>query len=637
MPGPDRDSLLRYYRQELTYLREMGAVFAHRHPKVARRLELGPDESADPHVERLLESFALLTGRIQQNLDADFPEIAAELLQVLYPHYLNPIPPMTIARFETDPKRGYPTSGQLVPRHTSLFSQHDEGMICRFRTAYPVTLWPLAVTEARFENPIRYEGTGLPESATMLSVRLDSRQGSLQDLELDRLRFFLHGDSLLVNTLYELIFAHCVGVAVLGDRGETPTLLTDRWGEARKPLEVGFGLDEEALPYPHHAHPAYRLVQEYFVFPEKLHFFDVNGLGAHGGEQCFDLLLLLDTIPEGRLSVTPDTFRLGCTPAVNLFHRTSEPIRLDRTQLEYRLIPDYHRERTTEVHSIESVSASSDREDGSRELAPFYGFTHDLEERDHRAFWHARRVPTRLKEVTGTDLMLSFVDLDYHPAWPSTDTVYAHLLCTNRHLATQIEAGGALQADLAGLSVPIVALLKPTPRLSPPMDGQTLWRLISQLSLNYLSLSGSPRGEHRGTGAGTGASAGDSNGGGRAPARPSSQSLEALKEILRLYSVLDAPATQRQIQGLREMAVRPVVRRFGEEAWTGFCRGREVALTFDREYYTGGSAFLLGAVLRRFFALQAPVNSFAEVVLHTTDRKGEWKRWPPMAGERQLP
>jgi len=625
VPGPDRESLLRYYRQELTYLREMGAVFAHRHPKVARRLELGPDESADPHVERLLEAFALLTGRIQQNLDADYPEIAAELLQVLYPHYLNPIPPMTIARFETDPKRGYPIAGQLVPRHTSLFSQHDEGMICRFRTAYPITLWPLAVTDARFENPIRFEGAGLPESATVLCLRLDSRQGSLQDLELDRLRFFLHGDSLLVNTLYELIFAHCLGVAVLGDRGESPTLLTDRWGEPRMPLEVGFGLDEEVLPYPHHAHPAYRLVQEYFVFPEKLHFFEVDGLEVHGGEGYFDLLLLLDTIPGSRLSVTPDTFRLGCTPAVNLFHRTSEPIRLDRTQLEYRLIPDYHRERTTEVHSIESVSASSDREDGSRELAPFYGFTHDLEERDHRAFWHGRRVATRLKDVTGTDVLLSFVDLDYHPAWPSTDTVYAHVLCTNRLLASQIEAGGELQADLAGLSVPIAALLKPTPRLSPPMGGQTLWRLISQLSLNYLSLSGTPRGADGG------------NGGGEPSSAEAAHSLDALKEILRLYSVLDAPATQRQIQGVREMAVRPVVRRFGEEAWTGFCRGREVSLTFDRGYYTGGSAFLLGAVLRRFFALQAPVNSFAEVVLHTTDRKGEWKRWPPMAGERQLP
>jgi type VI secretion system protein ImpG len=624
VPGADRESLLRYYRQELTYLREMGAVFAHRHPKVARRLELGPDESADPHVERLLEAFALLTGRIQQNLDADYPEIAAELLNVLYPHYLNPIPPMTIARFETDPKRGYPTAGQLVPRHTSLFSQHDEGLICRFRTAYPVTLWPLAVTAARFENPIRYEGTGLPEAATVLALRIDSRQGPLQDLELDRLRFFLHGDSLLVNTLYELIFAHCLGVAATGDRDPTPHLLTDRWGEARKPLEVGFGLDEETLPYPYHAHPAYRLVQEYFVFPEKFHFFEVDGLDLlrerGAGEEHFELLLLFDTLPEGRLSVTPDTFRLGCTPAVNLFQRTSEPIRLDRTRLEYRLIADYHRERTTEVHSIESVSASSDREDGSRELAPFYGFTHDLEERDHGAFWHARRVPTRLKDVTGTDILLSFVDLDYHPAWPSTDTVYAHLLCTNRLLASQIDAGGALQTDLAGLSVPIAALLKPTPRLSPPMDGQTLWRLVSQLSLNYLSLSGSP------------GTPGDGE-----SAVQATRSLEALKEILRLYSVLDAPATQRQIQGVREMAVRPVIRRFGEQAWTGFCRGREVSLTFDRDFYTGGSAFLLGAVLRRFFALQAPVNSFAEVVLHTTDRKGEWKRWPPMAGDRPLP
>lgn len=610
MASEDRE-LFQYYLRELTYLREMGEVFAHRHPKVARRLELGPDGSADPHVERLLEGFALLTGRIQQNLDNDFPEIASELLQILYPHYLNPIPPMTIARFETDPTQGKVTAGQLVPKGTRVFAPQGEGMICRFRTCYPTTLWPLTVEEATFESPARWDGPAFERAATVLRLRLRGEAGSLKDLELDTLRFFLYGNASQVSVLYELLFIHALAVAVEADpdvpleEGEERTVrwLRDGRGDFQKPRPVGFEVDDEVLPYPPTAHPAYRLVQEYFLFPEKFHFFDVEGLTELGAEGCFDLLILCEALPEEQVVVDRDTFRLGCTPIVNLFERTSEPIRLDQKKFEYRLVGDYHRERTTEIHSILDVQGSVERGQMQRQFMPFYSFDHG--QRDGGAFWHARRVASRHKNVVGTDMLLSFVDLDFEPTQPAVETVFARCLCTNRDLATQVPAGGALQSDLPGLSVPIECLYKPTPPLEAPRDGQTLWRLVSHLSLNELSLGGE-------------------------------QGVEALREILRLYSVLDAPATERQILGIRHLESERVVRRFGPRSWTGFCRGMQVTLTLERNQFKGASAYLLAAVLSRFFALHASINTFTELVVKRTDRKEPWTRWAPRAGEQEL-
>lgn len=606
----EHEELLRYYRQELTYLKEMGELFAERHPKVARRLSLGPDGSTDPHVERLLEGFALLAGRLQHRLDDDFPEIAGELLNLLYPHYLAPIPPMTIARFETDPTRGKVTAGQEVPVGTEVFAQQAGGAVCRFRTCYPVTLWPLVVTEASFEPPQRWEGSAFDGAATVLRLRLEAREVGLQELELEDLRIHLHGDSQQVHSLWERLFGHLVGVAVVDDPPPLPggpaRMLRDAEGELIVPKEVGFEVDDEVIPYPRHSHPAYRLLQEYFLFPEKFHFFDVGGLGAVRGEQAFDLLFLLDSRPRTRMRLDPQTFCLGCTPVVNLFERVSEPIRVDQTRFEYRLVADHHRERSTEIHSVRFVTATTERDEPLRRIASFYAFDHELEERGQGAFWHARRVPTRRADLAGTDMLLSFVDLDFEPLRPAADVVFAHCLYTNRDLALQVPAGARLQCDLPGLAVPIEALHPPTPPLWPPRDGQTLWRLVSHLSLSYLTLSSG------------------------------SEALASLKEILRLYGLIESPATQRQVGGIREMEVRPVVRRFGPQAWTGFCRGNEVALTFDPDNYTGSSPLLLAAVLSRFFALHASVNSFTELVARRTDRKGDWKRWSPRAGERSL-
>ena len=605
----EREDLLRAYWRELGYLRRMGTAFAETYPKVAGRLELGSDVSPDPHVERLIESFAFLTARIQHNLDSEFPEIAVELLNILHPHYLNPVPSMAIARVDVDPERGKITSGFTIPKHTQLFaaaSPEPEGPVCRFRTCYPVTLWPVEVTYAGFESTDQFDFLdSAADVGTVLRLRLEARAGSLADLEMDRLRFYLDGDRMLVHALYELLFCQCRGVALLPD--------PERAGR-RRPVRlpasvlhpVGFGRDEEVLPYPPFSQPGYRLVQEYFTFPEKLLFVDVAGLSAHGAQQAVDILILLDRSPKDRLPVDRDTFVLGCTPIINLFPRTTEPIRLDHRRTEYPLVPDARREKVTEIHSILAVSGSSDPRNRTRIYEPFYSFNHHMAERNHKTFWHARRTPSLRKDVAGSEMVLSLVDLDFKPYLPPSETVYAHTLCTNRRLAEQLLTGALLQTDISVPAARIVCLTRPTPQLDPPSDGSTLWRLISHLSLNYLSFSNDE------------------------------DSLKALREILKLYSFSEHAPVQHQIQGIRSLSLKKIVHRVGAEAWRGFCRGTEVTLTFDESAYVGGGAFLLSAVLSRFFALYSSVNSFTQLVSKSQQREGVWKRWPSMAGEQMV-
>ena len=602
MANTDHDEILRYYNEEVTYLRRMGRHFAQRHPKVAAQLELAPDGSADPSVERLIESFAFLTARIQKQLDSQFPEITSALLGVLYPHLVHPIPPMVIARFDADPDQGKLTDGFHLPTHTPLFAQSEEGLTCRFRTCYPVTVWPLEVLEASLLSPSHYRFLdGNPNVASILRVRLASIRTNLPDLSVNRLRFYLNGDSAIVHSLYTLLFENQPDVALLTPGTEIPRPLSPG---AIQP--IGFELDEEVIPYPPHAHPAYRLIQEYFLFPQKFFFFEIQGLHFDQVARTVDILILLKKPPVRRLIIDRQNFVLGCTPAINLFPKSTEPVRLDQKQLSYRLIADLRRERTTEIHSIQSVSASMNPKEETTRLAPFYGFHHRSNGNEHRSFWHMRRVPTGREDLPGTDVQLSFVDLDFNPRLPPQQTVFAHVLCTNRALAHELQAGTVLQIEERAPLAHISCQTKPTQTVYPPLSGATLWYLISNLSLNYLSLSNAQ------------------------------VSLKALREALQLYSFSQQASAYQQVQGIRGMHTRKVVRRAGKEAWRGFATGTEITLEFDEDYFAGSGPFLFGAVLNHFFGLYASINSFTQLIIRSKQREGEWKRWLPRQGSQQI-
>ncbi|RMF83907.1 MAG: type VI secretion system baseplate subunit TssF [Nitrospinota bacterium] len=597
------DDLLTYYERELTFLRQIGAEFAAKYPKIASRLLLEADTSEDPHVERLIQAFAFLAARVRHKLEDEFPEITDALLNILYPHYLAPIPSMSIVQFVVDPEQGKLTSGHQIERGTILYSQPVSGMPCRFRTCYPVTLWPIQVAAARFEDPDRFSPS---QAVAAIHLTLRSQAGiTFSELELDHLRFFLHGESQLVHALYELLFNHACQVQLRSNQGgQAPAILSPHCLQA-----VGFGPDEGMLPYTPRSFLGYRLLQEYFSFPAKFLFFDLRELdriSSTGLGEELEVYIFLNRTPVDR-SINAGTFRLGCTPIINLFSQIAEPIRLTHTQTEYRVIPDVRRQDSTEVYSIDAVTCTSPDHPEPIRVHPFYSLRHTLEHEKQQAFWYASRRPSQRKGDTGTEVYLSLVDLNFRPSLPATETLTVHVTCTNRDLPGKLPFGGErgdFELEGAAPLSRIRCLTKPTETIRPPLGQGAQWRFISHLALNYLSICE----------------------GGR----------EALQEILRLYDFSDSAVVRQQIAGITDVTSRRVIRRPPSMPWNAFCRGLEITIEFDEEKFVGSGVFLFASVLEKFLGLYASLNSFTQLIATTRQREEPVKRWPPRAGEQIL-
>jgi type VI secretion system protein ImpG len=601
------ESLLDYYERELTTFRQLGQEFAQAYPKVASRLLLEPGKCEDPHVERLIQAVAFLAARIHRKLDDQFPEITDALLGLLYPHYLAPIPSMSVAEFMIDPEQGKLTSGYEIARGTQLYSRPIDGTQCRFRTCYPLTLWPIEVRAARFDVPERAMA-GSPARG-LLRLELQCKGGvSFQDLQIERLRFYLDGEGQLVHTLYELLLNHVHEVRLrptASKAARKPIVLT---GSCLQP--VGFSQDEGLLPYPAHALLGYRLLQEYFAFPQKFLFVDLTGLDAmaqSGFTDTLEVLIFLDRPPREEQSIGPENFRLGCTPIVNLFTQVAEPIRLDHTQHEYRIIPDVRRQQANEVYGINEVVLTTPQSDEVHPVHPIYSVRHSGTDDKPMAYWYSHRKPSEKKGDSGTELYVSLVDLCLDPALPAAETLTVSITCSNRGLAAKLSADdvrGDFELEGAAPVSRIRALVKPTNPIPPPLTGARQWQLISQLSLNYLSIGlGGP---------------------------------EALREILRLYDFSDSAVARQHISGIINVSSRRVVRRPSAMGWHGFCRGTEVTVEFDEDKYVGSGVFLFASVLEQFLGLYTTINSFTQFVAKSRQRERPIKQWPPKAGEQVL-
>jgi len=599
MPSEALDTLLPYYRRELQYLREMGETFAEEYPKIARRLEVGEQESPDPHTERIIESLAFLSGRIQYNIERDVPRITTGLLGTLYPQLVAPIPAQSVVQFEVDLDQGIPGDGTEVPDETALYLDAPGGETCQFQTAYPLTLWPFSVTEVAIEPRDRYEVlSGAHEVEAVLRLRVRCDDGTWPEYDLNRLRLHLAGDPQLTATLYELLFAHTRRVVLLGENRTAPEFLPS---DTLRP--VGFGEEEATLPYPDHAHDAYRLIQEYATFPRKYLFADLHHLDRAPGEDYVDVLALLDRPPEGISQLGPKNVRLNCTPAVNLFRRTTEPVTVDREQVEYRLVANQRQEESTEIHSVESMRSTRDPDTG-RAYRPYFSFDHRARREEPTAFWYTERRPHR--HYGGTELVVSFVDLNFDPTQPADETVFGHVRCTNRRLPEEIPPQALYTTELGLPVTSITGLDTPTNPIDPPLGGEHLWQLVSNLSLSHLSLSSRP------------------------------ESLDTLREMLRLYSGGAPSNFEQQLEGLRALSTEPVSRHLRDEPWRGFCQGTSVHLAVDERPFAGSSAFLLGAVLNRVFGLYASANAFTQLEISSNQRDGVWHQWPPRSGDQAL-
>lgn len=611
-----RDDLLLYYERELDYLRKSGSQFAEKHPKIASRLALEPTKCDDPHVERLLEAFAFLAARVHLKLNDEFPEITEALLSVVYPQLVRPIPSMSVVEFQLDPEKGKLTSGVKIPRHSPLYSKPVSGVPCAFRTCYDTTLWPIHVQAAEVSAPSRLQ-PALKASDSALAIRLElrcARDLTFAALRPPSLRFYLDGESGFVNMVYELLFSRLNRIVV---RDLTPNSRLHPVTLPASALKAaGFAPDEGMVPYPASSFAGHRLLMEYFAFPEKFLFFDLTGLdavGAAGFPGEVEVIFLLSDIENTarvqrlELELSKKTFRLGCTPIVNLFPQVAEPIQLNQRRAEYPLVPDVRRPYSVEVFSVDEVNAIHSAEQTTTTYEPFYSLRHAERSHERSCFWLARRRPSPRPNDEGTDVALSLVNLSMDTADPEASVLSVRTTCTNRDLPARLPFGNQdsdFEMESAVAMKRIVALRKPTSPVRPAMGKNILWRLISHLSVNYLSLV--------------------------------EEGKDALKEILRLYDPGRTAWSQNAIEGILNIRTDRHVARLVSEQGISLARGLRIEMELDEDRFTGAGAFLFGAVLEHFFGLAASLNSFTQLSITTPQRREGLHAWQPRSGRRIL-
>lgn len=618
--------LLEYYNNELTYLREVGQEFADQYPKVASRLGMNGVEVADPYVERLLEGFSFLTARIQLKMDAQFPHFSQRLLDVLYPNYLAPTPSMTIVELHPKMSEGSLATGFVIPRDSSMFAAVPKGesTACEFRTSHEVTLWPIEISDVSC--------SGAPPDLPISTLRLGSTvKGALRirlktiggmkfsQLNIDTLTFYLAGTDDIASRLYENIFGHALGV--VGCETQRPV----KWMDFLPPETIGaegFAANQSLLPYNARAFQGYRLLHEYFAFPNRFQFFSLNDLRkvlAKTQGDTLDLTILLDC-PVGDLEtlVSKRQLALFCTPAINLFPKRGDRLSIDPQRHDHHIVADKSKPMDFEIYSINSATGHEEDVDKYQEFRSFYSSL-GSDDGSYGAYYSIRREPRVVSEpgrrkgtrtnYVGSEVFLSLVDQQNAPFNHALRHLSVDTLCTNRDLALLIPMGGATDFEMtASAPVEAIKILRgPSEPMKSLADNAMTWRLISHLNLNYLTLTD----------------------------LDPTEGAKALRELLSLYGLLSDLALKKQIDAVQRSSLKPITRRLPHKGPIVFGRGVGIDLTVDETLFAGTSPYLFGAVLEQFFARHVGLNVFTETSLHTLQR-GEIARWKPRMGKRPI-
>lgn len=620
--------LLRYYERELAHLREVGGEFARDYPKVAGRLGLETYACADPYVERLLEGFSFLAARVQLKIDAEFPRFTNHLLELVYPQYLAPTPSMAVVQLQQDMSEGSLAAGFKVPRDTALHSQLGKGdqTACEFRTAHDVTLWPVELVQARyFACGAHVAGIDLSRlGGVKAALRLRLRVGAgltFSDLALDSLPLHIRGGEAMPSRILEQLLAQAAGVLVM------PVQEHVDWHQFLPKSairSVGYSDSEALLPSGPRSFQGYRLLQEYFAMPQRFMFAEVAGL-ANSVSRCtaeqLDVIVLfkkLDPVLEQSLSAA--NFGLYCTPAINLFPMRTERVHLSDQQSEYHVIPDRTRPMDYEIYQIESVTGYGSGAEASQTFESFYR-ANDLHARTlPNAFYQLRRDARVLSEqqrrqgprssYIGSELFLSLVDAQEAPHRSDLRQLGIDTLCSNRDLVLSMPVGSGRTDFTVESGAPVQSVrcvAGPTVPAPSFAEGETAWRLVSHLSLNYLSLLDQDK----------------------------EQGATALRDLLRLYCRVDDEAAHKQIEGLRSVTADSIVRRLPLPGPITYGRGLQVCVTLDESAFEGAGVFVLGSVLEQFFAKYVSLNSFTETVIKSTAR-GVIMQWPARVGRCEI-
>ncbi|MDP3908211.1 type VI secretion system baseplate subunit TssF [Novosphingobium sp.] len=614
--------LLHAYNDELTYLREAAREFGEEHEEVAARLGLKTPTDPDPYVERLLEGVAFLAARVSLKQQDQYPEFTQHLLQAVQPHYLAPTPSICIAGFE--PQDGDPAlaTGIAVPRGTDLtaLASEQDNVPVTFRTGHDVTLWPLKITQVEFLG----SRAAVAPFAAAAGVRAESgirlRFAPTAGLTLDQINpaalpIYLAGTESAPGELYRHLIGHCV--AVMG-RAPGSGAGKQGWTDLPKPRQIGFDDNQALLPAELRSFRGYRLLTEYFACPERFLFVDLPELGrAFAGckDEC-DIVLLFDrhsAVLDGALE--PGSFRLFATPAINLFEKQLGRVQVEPHNHEFHVVPDRTRPLDFEVYRLLDVQAySRDSVDGAK-VAPLYAYGALLYDWRDALFYTTQLRPRllskreqrlrRRSDYLGTETWLSLTSPSNPERLDAITELGVRALVTNRELPELLTFRGEHHFAVSGVPVRTVSVLRAPTRPRPPMGlTDAAWRVIGHLTPNYSTLAPEDNDD---------------------PAQ--------LRDHLALYGRQDDALLRRQIDGILGVRSRAISRRVPGLDRTAVARGQCITIRLDDASFDQSRLFLFTAVLERFLAEFATVNSFTECHFETP-LEGNLVKWPPRIGRQ---
>jgi type VI secretion system protein ImpG len=603
------DELLRYYEEELGLFGQFAREFRARYPKPAGELHLAGDTYDDPGVARLIQSVALMSARINKRLDDDYPKFTESLLESLYPHYLRPLPSYSIAQVGYRNPGETPEIASILPRGTMLRSGAAHEQPCQFRTVYDVLLAPLRVADVAFTPVLSLSGANaravrLGRGVTSsIAITVDSPGGRapLASSLPTVLRLFADGEASMRAALIDSLFLRGAG-AWLQPAGEAA------WLPLRHaPLRIGgFAELDAMIPFPARSHPALRLLTEYFCYPEKFNFIDLDcaELRALLPPRCTGFTLHL---PLRGVGPDSDTARLllgldarsllpGCTPIINLFPKAGAPLQLSHTSADYPLLADTAHAGAYEIHSVDAARLVREGARGVTPFAPLYaagaadehGVAGEGAGRDGAPgrghHWIVRRDHATAALSPGHEMRITLLDGDFRTSDAAGATLSTELTCTNRDLPARLRYGspqGDLRADELAGSAPIRMLRKPTPTRRFDSARGAHWRLIAHLALNHSALS--------------------------------MAGLADFQKMLSLYDLAGSPVAQRQIAGIVGLEHGAVRTWLKTAPVATLMPGIGIRMTVDEEAFAGSGLYVFAQVLDRYFALGGQLNCFTQL------------------------
>lgn len=574
----------RYYEDELAYLRALGDAFSKANPAIAGLLS---QRAADPDVERLMEGFAFLTGRLRQRLDEELPELSHGMIALLWPHYLRPIPALSIVAFAPSDV----STASVIPGGAAVAARPIDGVSCRFRTCFDLTVLPFRVAEAKLEE------RAASASLTLRIAGLASADVAI--LQSHRLRLFLDGgrSPRLGAELLRALLRDVSAVEI--SAGAAHAVLP---GNAL--AHAAFDGNEAMLPWPGNAFSGYRLLQEYLVFPERFLFVDLPPLPAEAGFAGRSATFTFRIGARTKLppQIAAENFRLNAVPVVNLYDAEAAPLRLDSRHVEYRLQPMAPASRFAQIYSVNEVFGAAQGRPERVIYEPFESFRHARAGGEGRFYRAHRRASTVGR---GTEVWLNFVHAtDREPGSP-IDTISARLTCTDGVLAGAVPIGGIDQVAVGSPAVNAFSnVTAVVPEISPPLGGDTLWRLIAGMARSLRSLN-------------------------------DAASLGRLIAAYDFRAAEDAQAARRlelMLASLGDLDVQPM-----DTIIDGVpARGRRVLLRAAESGFGGlEGLFLFGAVFDAFLGLYAGLNTCYETIVHATEGNVDL-RWPVRGGQVPL-